>query len=92
MTTITLTIPDDLAVTLAAMPEHERNHFAVAALQTAIEEMPETQEELAALVGPLTPEDIASLGRGFADADAGRYVDPETVFANLRKRVGLPAR
>ena len=97
MTTITLTLPDDLAATLSALPEDERDNYAVAALRAGIEALaedtePETQEELAALAGPLTPEDIAALGRSFADADAGRMVDAETVFANLRKQVGLPIR
>jgi hypothetical protein len=76
MTTITLTIPDDLAATLEAVPENERNHFAVALMRDGLtyreeEQYEETQEELAALAGPLTPEDLEAIGQGFAEADAG---------------------
>jgi hypothetical protein len=37
---------------------------------------------------PLTPEDIASLGRGFADADAGRGRDGHEFLAELRQKWG----
>jgi predicted transcriptional regulator len=97
MMTITLTIPDDLAATLEVIPEHERNHFAVALMRDGLayreeEQYEETQEELAALAGPLTPEDLASLGRGFADADAGRWQSGPEALDELRCRLGLRAR
>jgi predicted transcriptional regulator len=88
MITITLDLPDDLAATLQAMPADERNHFATAALSAAIND--EDDEENKPPVW--TQEDLDSIGRGLADADAGRFVDAETVFANLRKRVGLPEK
>jgi predicted transcriptional regulator len=89
MTTITLNVPDDLAATLEAMPEDERNHFAVAALKYAIEEMPETQDELTALAGPLTPEDIEAIGRGLAAADAGQLRPADEFLDELRQKMGL---
>jgi predicted transcriptional regulator len=97
MTTITLDLPDDLAAALQAMPEGERNHFAVALMRDGLayreeDERPETQEELAALVGPLTPEDIASLGRGFADADAGRWQSGPEALDDLRRKLGFLTR
>jgi hypothetical protein len=97
MAKITLKLPDDLAATLLALPEEERSQFAVALMRDGLayreeDERPETQEELAVLAGPPTPEDIVSLGRGLADADAGRLVNAETVFANLRAKAGLRVR
>lgn len=87
MTTITLDLPDDLAATLQAMPEGERNHFAVALMRDGLayreEEMPETQEELAALAGPLTPEDLEAIGQGFAEADAGLGRPADEFFDEL---------
>jgi predicted transcriptional regulator len=90
MTTITLNLPDDLAATLAAMPDDERNHFAIAALSAAIEQNEEaewTLEELAALAGPLTPEDLASIARGLAEADAGMGRPADEFFAELRQEL-----
>jgi predicted transcriptional regulator len=75
MRTITLEVPDKLADRLETLPEGER---------------------LAALLGedadiePMTPEEKAavyeSLALSFADADAGRTVPAEEVFAGLRAR------
>jgi hypothetical protein len=89
MTTITLKIqvPDELAARWEALSEEEQEQFAVDALLdafTAIDE--EVEEEPVSY--PLTPEDIASLGRGFADADAGRGVDGATFFKDLDAHIG----
>jgi hypothetical protein len=87
MTTITLKIqiPDALAARWEALSEEEQEQFAAEALVDAFaladEEGEEEEAEPASY--PLTPEDIASLGRGFADADAGRVVDGATFFKNL---------
>lgn len=82
MRTVMLELPEDLADWLEAMPAAERNHFATAALSAAIEE---EDEELP----PLTPEDMEAIGRGLADAEAGRFVDTEAFLAKLRQRAGL---
>jgi hypothetical protein len=71
--------------------------LAVAVIRAGIEALaddmePETQEELAQLAGPLTPEDIASIGRGLADADAGRGQSGTEALNDLRRRLGLPVR
>jgi hypothetical protein len=94
MTTITLRVqlPDELAARWEALPEDEREQFALDALSdafTAIDEEAEDEEQTSY---PLTPEDIASLGRGFADADAGRVRDGREFLAELRQQLGLPPR
>ena len=87
MTTITLKIqvPDELAARWEALPEEEREQFAVEALRDAFaladEETEDEEADEEPTSYPLTPEDIASLGRGFADA--GRGVDGATFFKNL---------
>jgi hypothetical protein len=78
------------------MPEDERDRFAVAAFQTAIEDEyisdEETQKELAALAGPLTPEELEDIGRALAEADAGLTRPADEFFAELRKKMGLRLR
>jgi hypothetical protein len=86
MTTITLKVqvPDELAARWEALPEAEREQLAAEALLDAFALADEEGEEGDGPASyPLTPEDIASLGRGFADADAGRGVDGATFFKNL---------
>ena len=83
--TLTLEIPDDLAPRLAAMPEKDRQSYTLAALR------------LAAIYGPtrepdpvLTHEQLASIGRGLAQLDAGEGIDGDLVMAELFESVGLP--
>jgi hypothetical protein len=46
------------------------------------------EEEEEQVSYPLTPEDVASLGRAFADA--GRVGDGRELLAELRRETGLP--
>ncbi len=81
MRAITIEVPEELAERWEALPAEQRNYFAVAALESALSEV-EGQPTL-------SEEDLAAIGRGLADADAGRTEDADTVFADLRQRVGL---
>jgi predicted transcriptional regulator len=84
---ITIELPRELEEVWQKIPEADRQNFAVAALRDAILDWRDASEEFASL----TDEDLASIGRGLAEADAGLGTDGETYFANLRRRVGLTA-
>lgn len=82
--TLTLEIPDDLAPRLAAMPEKDRQSYTLAALR------------LAAVYGPtrepdpvFTPDQLASIGRGLEQLDAGEGIDGDLVMAELYAEAGL---
>ena len=65
--------------------ERERmvaNMFSTARNEQSDSERDELPDE------ELTPEDLASIGRGFDDMDAGRVHDGEQVFAEMRERFG----
>jgi len=47
-----------------------------------------TQEELNALDIPLTEDDLAAIGRGIADADAGRSEPGWEALARMRGEMG----
>ena len=87
--TLTLDLPEDLANELMLLPEAERNRRAAKVLIESKAEIATDSDEESDDLPPLSPEDLESVGRGLADADAGRFVDPETVYAKLRKQVGL---
>lgn len=107
MPRMTITLPDDLAARLSVLPEGERAAFAVAAVARAAaslaarsdgaallnghDDYEAEQAELAALVGPLTQDDLDAIGRGLADSDAGRVSDGDAVLAELFGSLGLPA-
>jgi hypothetical protein len=57
MTTITLDLPEDLAATLNAVPESERNHFAVALMREGLVAWDESVRD-PSHVPELTPEEI----------------------------------
>ncbi|GAB4468248.1 MAG: hypothetical protein OHK0029_40550 [Armatimonadaceae bacterium] len=75
MATITLEVPDEIAEGLQQIPKHELAQY--------LSEIVEDYE----LLPPLSPEDLESIGRGLADADAGRVVPADVVFARLKQRV-----
>jgi predicted transcriptional regulator len=88
MTTFTLTLhlPDDLAARLATLPQDEVNAFAVAALADLVSNGLESNgnegdDELTP--GELTPDDLAAIGAGLADLDAGRVKPAAAVFAGM---------
>jgi hypothetical protein len=73
MTTITLTLPDNLAATLSALPEDERNDFAVAALEDRLAlllEMGTVDDELRAVVNESLADLDAGKGRPLAEYQA----------------------
>jgi hypothetical protein len=63
MTTITLTLPDDLAETFGALPEDERNNYAVAWMRAGIAATEEDEE--------VDPEVIVALQESIAEVEAG---------------------
>lgn len=78
MSTITLEISDDLAAAINANPDLQARAAALITRHFPMDD--EEDEEY-----PLTPEDIASLKRGAADSDAGRYSDGRTHVAEMRE-------
>jgi predicted transcriptional regulator len=73
MTTLTLTLPDDLAERLAVLPPSEVNAYAVQALADLVEADGADSE--------LNEETIAAIEQGLADMDAGRTFSLEEVRA-----------
>lgn len=87
--TLTLDLPDDLANELMSMPEAERNRYvAVAMVRGADLVVDENDQDIA----PTSEEDLAAIGRGLADSDAGRVMDADTFFAQMRRELGLRPR
>jgi predicted transcriptional regulator len=84
--TLTLEIPEDLAPRLAAMPEKDRQSFALAAMRLVGARVPTLASEPA-----LTQEQLDSIGRGLAQLDAGEGIDGDVFMAELFESVGLPA-
>ncbi len=81
MTAITLHLPDDKAARLRARAEasgEDPDAFAVAAVLRALDELDELDEE-----DELTPDDLAAIGAGLADLDAGRVKPGAAVFAGM---------
>ena len=93
--TLTLDVPADLAERVHALPADTINRYAVAALPGLLdaaegdagESDPEDADmsELPPLPPSLTQSLADDLREGFADLDAGRVVDGETFFAELRE-------
>ena len=82
MTAITLHLPDDLAARLAALPDEQVNAYAVAALSD-LAAADEKADEEGIVADELSPEDLAAIGAGLADMDAGRARPAAEVFAEL---------
>ena len=83
MTTFTLTLPDDLAATLSALPEDERNNYAVAMLRKGIafsqdEDLYEPDEAEKA-------EIVAALLESIEDEKAGRVLTLEEANAEFER-------
>ena len=104
--TLTLEIPEDLAPTLAALPESQRQTYVLALLRTA-EKRTARREQKAELPGgsnlrpsstkfepsqepALTPELIERLRVSFAQSDAGDVIDGDVFMAELFEGSGLP--
>ena len=77
MTAITLHLPDDLAARLAALPDETRDALAADAVAAGMEDADELPDD------ELTAEDLAAIGAGLADMDAGRVRPAAEVFADL---------
>lgn len=76
MTAITLTLPDDLAARLAALPDDARNAFATATLAAGLDSLDKSNE--------LSADDLAAIGAGLAALDAGQVTPGPVAFAELR--------
>jgi metal-responsive CopG/Arc/MetJ family transcriptional regulator len=93
MRTIIVELPDDLATALEAMPEGERNHFAVSALrdrlayqEDAYEETEEEKAEILAALMESKAQDEAGLTISLDEMKAA-FVERETqVRAKLAAR------
>jgi predicted transcriptional regulator len=81
--TLTIKLPGDLEERLAPLSEEERERFTVEALREKIEE---DERDIQASYS-LTPEDLADIGEGLADADAGRVVDGDAFFKEMNDRL-----
>ena len=84
--TLTLEIPEDLAPHLAAMPEKDQQNYMLAALRLVKSRTPAREPEPV-----LTPDQLASIGRGLAQLDAGEGIDGDVFMAELFEGTGLPA-
>lgn len=74
--TLTLSLPDDLARRLAALPAEEVNAFAVAALSDLVSGGEDEE-------GEPDPDLIAALRRGLADEEAGNLLTLEEAQAHF---------
>lgn len=80
--TLTIEIPDEIGARIYSSPEAiERIKALIQAAYPATTD-PGTV--------PVSAEELLAIGRGLADADAGRVTDGDVVFQRLRARVGLP--
>jgi hypothetical protein len=83
MRTVTLELPDDLAATLEAMPEDERNHYATALMRDGLAYREEDEEA--------DPEVIVALQASIAEVEAGGRLltleDMDAAFAEREARV-----
>jgi hypothetical protein len=78
MPTLTIELTETAYREAIALSESERSRIASNAF--AIARNAPSDEE------PTSEEDIIAIGEAFADLDAGRVIDGDTVFANLRAR------
>ncbi|WP_395090785.1 hypothetical protein [Armatimonas sp.] len=81
--TLTIEIPDEVGARIYSSPEAIERIKAL--IQAAY---PATTDPASA---PVSAEELLSIGRGLADADAGRMAEGDVVFQRLRARVGLPS-
>jgi predicted transcriptional regulator len=79
--TLTIKLPDEIAARLAALPEDERERYALEALRDRLD------EDAAAGEYGLTPDDLADIGEGLADADAGRVANGAEFLTELNERL-----
>lgn len=95
MTTLTLSVPDDLAARLATLPHEDVNAHAISALaqlaeQTEHADTDADADEARAWWNSLSEEERNAeqdrLARGLADIDAGRTRPAEKVYARLRAK------
>jgi predicted transcriptional regulator len=78
MATITLELPPDLAETLDALPEGERNNYAVALMRAGIAAIDEDEEA--------DPEVIAALQESIAEEAAGQVWTLDDMDAAFEER------
>lgn len=98
MPTFSVELPESVYQRALALPKQEQERIANIAFSIATDSPVEatgdseavwlTKEELNALDIPLTEEDIAAIGRGIADADAGRSEPGWEALARMRGEMG----
>lgn len=77
---VTITLPDELVARL--LKKHtDVNNFAVAAITQVLDD-----EESQIDDWQPNEEDLAAIGRGIADSDAGRFRDGNLFLKELRER------
>lgn len=97
MPTLSVELPESVYRRVITLSKQEQERIANVAFSVATDIPIEptddsdavwlTREELKALDIPLTEDDIAAIGRGIADADAGRGQPAEEFFAEIRKEM-----
>jgi predicted transcriptional regulator len=89
MTTITLTLPDDLAATLSALPEDQRNNYAVALMRQglAVEAMEQEYEPDEAEKAEI----VSALLESIEEEKAGRVLTLEEMDAALERHIAEKA-
>ncbi len=98
MPTLSVELPESVYRRVIALTKQEQERIANVAFSVATDSPIETPgdseavwltpEELNALDIPLTEEDLAAIGRGVADADAGRSEPGWEALARLRGEMG----
>lgn len=90
MPTLTVELTEEAYQNALALPVAERERLIVNMFTTARNEPPSDEGDgYDELPDPeLTAEDLASIGRGIADYEAGRVIPAEEVFARARERYG----
>ena len=81
--TVTVDLTEEAYQNAITLPVAERERMVANIFTTArnepSDELPDPE---------LTAEDLASIGRGIADYEAGRIIPAEEVFARARERYG----
>jgi len=90
--TITLDLPEDLAAALSDVPEADRNRYAVALMRAGWWQSEDDGAEEEEGQTPLSQAELDSIGRGLAEADAGKGLPGESVLAELRQIVSATRR
>ena len=88
--TILLNLPEELAAEFRRIPEPERSQYALALLRAgkqAENQFDQRNTLSSEKVLPTSADDLTAIGRGLADADAGRVTDGPVFFAEMMQHL-----